>query len=524
MEKNIRRGLKSVKTTEYFKGRDILLAAFSGFLLIFSFPKFGWGAISWIAFVPLFWALKRALSFPRALFLGFVTGVVCYGGLIYWVVYVVVNYGYLPTNIGVMALLLLAGYLSLYIALFAAFVFHFGKKISIYVAAPVLWVCFEYLKSAALTGFPWENLGYAQYRNIYFIQIADVFGVYGLSFFIMLVNVAVFRVLSERRKKDYVAAGMVLSVTALVHLYGFLRLEQVEEQMRSAEKMEVSLIQGNIDQSIKWNPRFQRETLNRYERLSLLNVPAQGSLLVWPETAAPFEFQDQGDLQNQIIQLAKKTNCWLLFGSIRYEENPAKRSYFNSAYLLSPSGEIKGIYDKVHLVPYGEYVPLRDVFPFINGFTQSIGDFHKGTGFVPLAVDGKKLGVLICYEAILPEAARDYKRSGADMLVTISNDAWFGKTSAPFQHFSMMVLRAVETRLYLIRAANTGISGIVDPAGRILKQTEIFKEDALKGEIKFIRMETFYSKHGDALVVGCFLLFVLFLFVSGRKETEHGDG
>jgi apolipoprotein N-acyltransferase len=296
--------------------------------------------------------------------------------------------------------------------------------------------------------------------------------------------------------------------------------------MHSAQGMEVSLIQGNIDQSIKWNENYQRETLNIYERLSLKNSPANGSLIVWPETAAPFRFQDHdmNNLRDQITNLSLATKSWLLFGSVSSLQKKDSNHYFNSAYLLSPSGEIKGKYDKVHLVPYGEYVPLRNFFPFVNKLTAGIGDFGTGAGYYPLSLGDKKIGVLICYEAILPFAARMYKERSADLLVSITNDAWFGTTSAPFQHFSMAIFRAVETRLYLVRSANTGISGIIDPTGKTIAKTNIFQEDALKGYIKFVKIPTFYAAHGDLLVIVCFMLSIFYFIRSliGRDRNANG--
>jgi len=195
--------------------------------------------------------------------------------------------------------------------------------------------------------------------------------------------------------------------------------------------------------------------------------------------------------------------------------------YYNSAYLLSPEGEVKGKYDKVHLVPYGEYVPLRNVFPFIKGLTAGIGDFSTGDGYFPLSSAGRKIGVLICYEGILPFAARMYKKESAEILVNITNDAWFGSTSAPYQHLSMTIFRAVETRLYLVRAANTGISAIVDPRGHIAAQTNIFQKDSLKGKVKFLNIPTFYAEHGDILVVVCFMLSILCLLWSWRGRVRN---
>ena len=194
---------------------------------------------------------------------------------------------------------------------------------------------------------------------------------------------------------------------------------------------------------------------------------------------------------------------------------------FNSAYLLSPQGEQEAKYDKVHLVPYGEYVPLRRLFPFISKLVQGVGDFGTGKGYVPLAMDGRQIGILICYEGIFAEAGRTYRRNGAELLVNITNDAWFGRTSAPYQHLSMTVFRAVENRLYLIRAANTGISAIIDPLGRIVSRTGLFEKATLRGEMRFMDGGTFYSAWGDIFVFACGILLVVFIIMAmkGRKRT-----
>jgi apolipoprotein N-acyltransferase len=292
-------------------------------------------------------------------------------------------------------------------------------------------------------------------------------------------------------------------------------------QNESTPSMEVSLIQGNIDQSIKWNQNFQKETLNIYEDISLKNIPVDGGLIVWPETAIPFNFQDENDLRNQIKNLSIKTKSNFIFGSMSYFRRSHHVDFYNSAYLLSPEGEVQGRYDKVHLVPYGEYVPLRNVFPFINGLTAGIGDFSRGNGYIPLSLAERKIGVLICYEGILSYAARMYKKESAELLVNITNDAWFGSTSAPYQHISMTIFRAVETRLYLVRAANTGISAIIDPRGQIVAKTNIFQKDSLKGKVKFLNIPTFYAEHGDILVGVCLMLTILCLLWSWKGRVRN---
>lgn len=504
--------------------RTIALAVASGVLLFLSFPKYGSGFIAWIALIPLFWAIREATSIRQGLFLGFITGMIYHVGLIYWIAYVVINYGYLPIHVGIILMLLLCCYLSLYTSLFAAGIVFFRPGIAPFFTAPVLWVCLEYCKSNLLTGFPWENLGYSQCLNHYLIQFADISGVYGLSFLIVLANAGLFNVIFKRSQKEFVLTAAVILIITGILIYGVDRSKQIDEVLQNAARIDVALIQGNIDQSIKWNDDFQKETINIYEQLSLQNAPLTGGLVVWPETAVPFNYQDAGQFQKQVRDICFKTKSWFIFGSTSHETSRQNTDYYNSAYLLTPDGGIKGKYDKVHLVPYGEYVPLRNVFPFIKKLTAGMGDFSAGKGYRPLTINNKKIGILICYEGILPFAARTYKKEGAELLVNITNDAWFGATSAPFQHFSMAVFRAVETRLYLVRAANTGISAIISPKGEIVAQTNIFEKAAIKGDVKFSGVQTVYAEYGDILVIVCFGLLIFFftLILLRRRTTNAG--
>lgn len=504
--------------------RDLFFALLCGLLYFLSFPKFGFGIIAWIALVPLFIALHNVSSLSRALLLGWAAGITAHIGLLYWISHVVVNYGYLPLYLGVILTILLAGYVSIYFALFAAGIVYFRGKVPLVVAAPVLWVCLEYGKSVLFTGFPWENLGYSQHANLLFLQTADVAGVPGLSFLIVLLNIVIFTVLTQKSKKALAAALAVFLLWSGVYAYGALRLRQIHDSMIHAERMDVSLIQGNIDQAVKWNENFQAETIRIYEELSLRRAMTPEGLVVWPETAVPFSFQDPGALQERVSRLPSQTKSWLLFGSMSYDAGGKNPRYFNSAYLLSPEGDLRGKYDKVHLVPYGEYVPLRKLFPFVESLASGIGDFTAGEGFTPLQMNGRKIGVMICYEGILPEAARRYKNAGAGLLVNITNDAWFGRTSAPYQHLSMSVFRAVETRLPLVRAANTGVSAIVDPTGRILARTGLFEADQITGRIPMIQTPTFYARYGDWLVWACFagLAGLFFWSLTRRKKNVSG--
>jgi len=503
---------------------DVILALGSGWLLILSFPKFGTGLLAWVSLVPLFYALRGEKTFTQGLVLGLVTGMTAQVGIMYWITHVVVNYGYLPYPVGIAAMLLLSTYLSLYTGFFAAAVVYFRKKgVPLWVAAPLLWTCLEYAKSHLLTGFPWENLGYSQYLLLPLIQIADITGVYGVTFFIVLVNAMIYEILFVPVAKKMIFAKIlvVVGLFLMVYGYGIFRIQEIGKQMTAAPKIAVRIAQGNIDQSVKWNPRYQRETIENHTTLSMPDKLSRPDLTVWPETAYPAFFQDVNDLHRVVVGFVKQSGSWLLFGSPTYDRQGKNITLFNSAFLLSPEGTIMGRYDKVHLVPYGEYVPLRRFFPFINKLVEGIGDFGTGPGYRPLTFGPYRVGVLICYEGIFPGAARTYKREGADFLVNLTNDAWFGQTSAPYQHLSMTVLRAVENRLDVVRAANTGISAFIDATGKMTNTSVLFEKAFLDGNVHINRGRTFYAVQGDLFVYICFLTLMTLSAVITIRRKSH---
>ena len=507
------------------KSINISLAVFSGLLLFYSFPKFGTGFIAWVALIPFFFALRERN--PLGGFkIGFLAGFVAHAGILYWIAYVVVQYGYQPLYIGIMVMLLLAAYLSLYTACFAAgVVFLRERGVPLFLSAPLLWTIIEYGRSHLLTGFPWENLAYSQYLQYNIIQVADITGIYGISFMIVMANAIFFNLLSGDLSRSHAVKQLAALCLLMLTIYGYghYRTGEIEASLKAAPRQEVALIQGNIDQNIKWNPGYQRDTIDIYRSLSLEAAPSEKGLIVWPETAAPFYFQRNDTMRDAVVSVAKASGAHLLFGSPSYEDAGGVQHYMNSAYVLRPDGTINGRYDKVHLVPYGEYVPLRQLFPFIGKLVAGVGDFRAGNGSHPIILDGHRLGVLICYEGIFPELSITYKKNNADLLVNITNDAWFGRTSAPYQHLSMTVFRAIENRLYLVRAANTGISALIDPIGKIVSQTELFKRTALRGEVKFLDQQTFYAAHGDIFVFACGICLLITLFISKKRRRNSHD-
>ncbi|HOO91704.1 MAG TPA: apolipoprotein N-acyltransferase, partial [Syntrophales bacterium] len=286
------------------------------------------------------------------------------------------------------------------------------------------------------------------------------------------------------------------------------------------ESNDILIVQGNIDQSVKWSPEYQTETITTYNNMSTDASESGVSLIVWPETAVPFFFQNYNDKSRSLIKTAIKTNSWLLFGSPGYKRDGGKISFYNSAYLLSPEGTVSGRYDKVHLVPFGEYVPLHDILFFIDKLVEGAGDFTAGNEITPLSMDDGNVGVLICYEGIFPEISREYRQRGADLLVNITNDAWYGDTSAPYQHLTMAAFRAIENRIYMIRSANTGISAIVDPTGKILSKTGLFERTTLRGSIQFTQYDTVYSRYGDVFACSCIMFLLIGFFISLRRTNR----
>jgi apolipoprotein N-acyltransferase len=506
--------------------KTLLLSLVSGLLIFLSFPKVDMGFLAWVALVPLLYALKDN-DIPGAFRTGFITGLVYNTGLIYWVVFVVVHYGNLPFYAGVSVMLLLAIYLSLYPALFCAGIVYFRKRgIKGVIIAPLLWVSLDYAKAHLFSGFPWEDLAYSQHGYLSMIQVGDITGIYGITFLIVLLNVIVYDCISgsffsSGSKKRKLLSEIIIGfgLLLLVLGYGIYRMDSLRNTSEHLDYVNVSLIQGNIDQSVKWSQEYQAETIKIYKDMSA-DVSKRGvSLIVWPETAVPFCFQNYDARSRDVINTARETNSWLLFGSLGYAREKGEISFRNSAYLLSPEGAVSGRYDKVHLVPFGEYVPLHNILFFIDKLVEGAGDFTPGGEITPFSMGGRKIGILICYEGIFPEISRAHCLKGAELLVNITNDAWYGNTSAPYQHVSMAAFRAIENRTYMIRAANTGISAIVDPTGKIVSRTGLFERTTLSGSVKFTSQNTFYSRYGNVFACSCItFLLIGFLILLRRKN------
>jgi len=496
------------------------LAALSGVLLTGAFPKIGLDWLVWFALVPLLFAIK-GLSAAGAFRLGFISGLFHFLSLLYWLVPVMRTYGYLPIYLSVSVLFLLAAVLAVFIALFTAALTGVGRKpVRCLVMIPLLWVALEYVRSFIFSGFPWEFLGYSQFNRLQLIQISDILGVYGLSALIALTNAAIFIILLYFTKKRWqntsitkrLAAGSIIALIAGITLswsYGHWRLKTIDNLIADAPKTRIAVVQGNIDQTVKWNPAFQIGTIKKYNRLSSAVNHQRPDLIVWPESATPFYFLYDIKPSELVFEGIRQTATDYLIGSPSFVRAGDAVQYYNSAYLISPQIKNMSKYDKTHLVPFGEYVPFKKWLPFLGKIVAQVGDFRAGKEGKTLPWKDQQLGVQICYEIIFPGLSRAMAKNNASLLINITNDAWFGKTSGPYQHFSMTVFRAVENRRALVRSANTGISGFIDPAGRVLASTALLQEAILAQMIPLIKAKTVYTRFGDLFAQLCLALALL---------------
>ncbi len=469
-----------------------LLVLLSGALLALSFP--GSGDQGWAAFaalVPLLAAVEGT-DWRRAALLGLGAGLVFWVATIPWIAQTIVRYGALPWPLAVLVLLGLAGYLALYTAAFCAVLSRVPVSggARFVVAAAGLWVALEFLRTYVLTGFPWNLLGYSQYRHLPLPQVAAVTGVYGVSFVVVAVNAALWRLLARDRgwTQPLAAAATAAGAVALAIASAWL-----PPSADGSPTLDVALAQGSIDQGVKWDLASRDATLAVYRTLTVDAAGRGAKLVVWPETSLPFVFEE--GLRGTAVQgLARATGAYLLVGAL----GRGPEGLRNSAFMVAPDGEVVGRYDKRHLVPFGEYVPLKSLLPFVDILGGgAIGELRSGREATIFSTPLGRLAVVICYEAIFPAEVRDFFLAGADVLVNITNDAWFGRSAAPVQHLAMAAFRAVENRAYLVRAANTGISAIVAPDGRIVEASGLFTREIVSGTIAPRLGPSVYTRYGD---------------------------
>jgi len=511
---------------------DFISAGFSSLLLILAFPNYNFWPFAWFGMIPLFIAVHNKTPL-QSFWLGWAQGILFYLGTLSWIINTMVNYGRLPLSVSIFLLIVLALYLGAYTGLFCFFLSCFSHpKVHKWLAASFIWVSLEYVRAHFLTGFPWASLAYSQFNFLSVIQIVDITGIYGLSFLIVFINVIFFLILDyfysfQPEKMELSIFGNYVGVAVLLIFvtlgYGFWK--NFSFGSRTGKKsLKVALLQGNIEQNHKWDPVYQKMVYKTYQDMTLKAAGSDPNLIVWPETATPFNFSSDIVNQKKLLQLVKESNSNILFGSPSYTERKKDITLFNSAYLISPEKKVLGQYDKIHLVPFGEYVPLKKLLFFVDKMVTGIGNFGSGTEYTVFSIPDAKLSVLICFEVIFPDLVRRFVKAGAEFLVNITNDAWFGKSAASYQHISMVVFRAVENRRPTIRAANTGITGIIDSRGKIISQTDIFVRDKIIGNIfPEKNYRTFYTLYGDIFAIAilfCTIVYGGFNFYRGKRKQR----
>ncbi len=498
----------------------------SAVLLILSFPRSNIWIFAWFGFVPLFFAVKNK-SKVKAFLLSYLTGVVFWSITIYWLVHV--------TLLGTIVLIL---YLALYFGLFGLLISIYELRTTSYELffIPSLWVLLEYIRSHLFTGFPWALLAYSQYQNLPIIQIADITGAWGVSFLVMMVNVMIYKVIGHGSwmigKKQNAIFSYLFSCSFLFLslIYGYSRLHPPTTH-HPPPTLKVSVIQGNIPQELKWDPSARVYILNKYEQLTKEAATKNPDLIVWPEASCPGLLGEDNSVFQEIFSFARNTKIPLLIGTVSRDD----KEYFNSCLLINSAGKISGRYNKLHLVPFGEYIPFKKYLPFLETIVP-IGDITAWNDYTIFKISDSRFSildsrvsiqhrassiesqfaVLICFEDLFPELSRKFVSQGAQFLVNITNDAWYKETSAPYQHLQACVFRAVENRVFLARAANTGISGFINPTGKIIslvcdkKGKEIFVDGFDIQEVIISKKGlSFYNRFGDYFVLACFL-FILF--------------
>ncbi len=387
--------------------------------------------------------------------------------------------------------------------------------------APLAWVAVEFLRAHLFTGFPWVPLGNSQIAVLPIVQIASVAGVYGVSAVVCLVSTGVAVAWLTRGAAARQALGAVALTLVVVAGWGAWRLAD-DRLVSAGQPLAVGIVQGNVPQEQKWDPAYGGTILDTYDGLTRDVAAAGARLVVWPESATPFFFEEDPAGNLAIRTLARETATTLLFGTDEIERDRPPR-FYNSAFLVGPDGNTVARHRKSHLVPFGEYVPMRRLLFFVAPLVESVADFTAGDGIIPLPVDGRPVTAAICYEAVFPHLAREATRAGSTLLVTVTNDAWYGWSSAAWQHFDQAAMRAVEQGRYLVRAANTGVSGVVDPYGRVVARTSLFETTTVRADVRLLDGSTVYATIGDSLAWAAAVVALVAAGVPGRRRRPRQD-
>lgn len=501
---------------------------------------FGFG-FGWLAAACWFLSLD-GLSVRRAAKYGFGLGLGTYSLFLYWIYVVTVRYGGAPPFVGVFTPVGGALYFAFFTTLCAAsWRWLAVRGCDNAFCAALLWVVFEHLRTFVFTGFPWALLGYSQHHNFALVTWAPWIGVLGISCIVALGGAALAEVMqgltgSVSQVRIRRSAAMSLFCVGSILVAGALRVlffEKAPAGADAAETLRVAIAQGNIDQGDKWSPEWADRTLQIYEELTWQARAAGAEVVLWPETAVPGPLLPDTIMTERVTRLARETGLTLVVGAVAFEfaDAAADPLVFDSAYMVRSDGEIVERYDKSHLVPFGEYLPFRKL---LGGFITAIA---RGAAFadvtagpepkpmsvplVPTPTPALTVGVPICYELIFPDLVRQFVRQGGRALFALTNDAWYGRSGAPYQFLAITALRSAETGVWTARAANTGVSAFIDPRGRIVQRTPLFERALLVYDLPLRDTEksyTFYVRFGDWFAGACWVILLSLVVVAWRRQ------
>lgn len=495
-----------------------LLAIISGVLAALSFPGFELDLLVWIALVPLFFALENA-HYKRSFSLSFLAGFAFFAILLYWIFTLEEWAG----PFIVPAYLLLIIYLSLYWGAFGLLYSFFRKRLGplqmIFVAS-ALWIFLEFIRAIGKFGFTWGDLAYSLYQRPMLIQISSITGAWGISFLIVLTNYLVFLTI-KRRNYGYLLGA--LAILGLVFSWGML---QMREEINNDKELKLAIVQTNVEQRVKTEESNIEMLQQEYQKL-LNSIDQEVDLVILPESILPGYILRQAELLEPFANFARTNNTYLLLGTIDWREGKA----YNATALLSKEGQVIAQYDKVQLVPFSP-----EYFPFIDFLTRSgwieklagniaerltLGYLAAGSGYNVMRSELGNIGTPICFESTFSGISREFVRRGAQLLITVTNDGWFKGSFALPQHFAFGVFRAVENHRYFLQAANTGISGVISPQGKIIKRGGVAREEILYGKVFLKDEQTIYSKYGDWLIYAVLVYLLAASFRAGMGAHKR---
>ena len=456
--------------------------------------------------MPLFGVLSSARWTHGALY-GLAAGVVYFGIILHWI-----------TLFGTLPWILLALVEGLFVALFAALAaLMMPRKTGWwgYLAVPAAWTAVPWLKSLGPYGFPWGSFAHIQANNLAVCQIASLTGPWGIDFLVCLFNLAVACAIVERKcSRTRIALLAAVVIVGLVIGGGLVSLRSTPED---GTPVRVAILQGNLKHDVTPEEGYPEKALSVYSEMSREAVARRAELIVWPEAALPVVVTPSG-WGASISHLARNTGTQYLVGGYDAAEDPEITGSYNAAMLYNSQGQLTGVYRKVQLVPFGEFVPMRDRLPLLKRYSIRDEDVVRGESHVLLDSSIGKIGTAICFESLFPDILRSQTANGAEVLCITTNDSWFERTQAARHHLMMAQLRAIENRRYVIRAALTGISAFIDPHGRIVDQAGIFERKTMIGGVCGLRELTFYTRFGQYFAYLCVLITVAALLVCGRKK------